>query len=81
MARSHVARALVQLGGQPVWREETITDNGNVILDVHGLHISDPLETETRVNQIAGVVSNGLFANRRADVLLLGTSAGVEVVW
>ena len=80
MARSHVARALAQLGGQPVWREETITDNGNLILDVHGLHISDPLDTETRINQMAGVVCNGLFANRPADVLLLGTSAGVEVV-
>jgi len=80
MARSYVARALVQLGGQPVWREETITDNGNLILDVHGLHISDPLEIETRINQMAGVVCNGLFANRPADVLLLGTPAGVEVV-
>jgi ribose 5-phosphate isomerase A len=80
MARSYVARALVQLGGQPVWREETITDNGNLILDVHGLHISDPLAIETRINQMAGVVCNGLFANRPADLLLLGTPAGVEIV-
>ena len=61
-------------------REETITDNGNLILDVHGLHISDPLAIETRINQIAGVVCNGLFANRPADLLLLGTPAGVEIV-
>ena len=80
MARSHVARALAQLGGQPVWREETITDNGNLILDVHGLHISDPLDIETRINQMAGVVCNGLFATRPADVLLLGTPVGVEVL-
>ena len=80
MARSHVARALAQLGGQPVWREDTITDNGNLILDVHGLHISNPVEIETRINQIVGVVCNGLFAHRPADVLLLGTPAGVEVV-
>ena len=65
---------------QPVWREETITDNGNLILDVHGLHISDPLAIETRINQMAGVVCNGLFANRPADLLLLGTPAGVEIV-
>ena len=56
MARSHAARALAQLGGQPVWREDTITDNGNLILDVHGLHISNPIEIETRINQIVGVV-------------------------
>ena len=80
MARSHVARALAQLGGQPVWREDTITDNGNLILDVHGLHISNPVEIETRINQIVGVVCNGLFARRPADVLLLGTPVGVEVV-
>ena len=80
MARSHVARALAQLGGQPVWREDTITDNGNLILDVHGLHISNPVEIETRINQIVGVVCNGLFAHRPADVLLLGTPAGVEIV-
>ena len=80
MARSHVARALAQLGGQPVWREQTITDNGNLILDVHGLHISNPVEIETRINQIVGVVCNGLFAHRPADVLLLGTPAGVEIV-
>ena len=80
MARSHVARELAQLGGQPVWREETVTDNGNLILDVHGLQITDPLDMETRINQMAGVVCNGLFANRPADVLLLGTPAGVEVV-
>ena len=63
-----------------MWREETVTDNGNLILDVHGLQITDPLDMETRINQMAGVVCNGLFANRPADVMLLGTPAGVEVV-
>ena len=77
MARSHVARELVNLGGQPVWREGVITDNGNVILDVHGLQIDAPLETEGRINDMTGVVSNGLFAMRPADELLLGTQQGV----
>ena len=77
MARSHVARELLALGGQPVWREGVITDNGNVILDVHGLHIDQPIDTERRINDMAGVVCNGLFALRPADTLLLGTADGV----
>ncbi len=78
MARSHVARELVKLGGQPEWRRGFTTDNGNVILDVHNLEILKPLELETALNQIAGVVTNGLFARRGADVLLLGTARGVQ---
>ena len=77
MARSHVARELVKLGGQPVWREGLITDNGNVILDVHGLQIEAPLELERAINEITGVVCNGLFAIRPADELLLGTPDGI----
>ena len=77
MARSHVARELVKLGGQPVWREGVITDNGNLILDVHDLHINAPLEIERAINEITGVVCNGLFAIRPADELLLGTPDGV----
>ncbi|HMV39847.1 ribose-5-phosphate isomerase RpiA [Plasticicumulans sp.] len=80
MARSHVARRLLALGGQPVWREGVVTDNGNLILDVHGLRIDDPLAFETAVNQIAGVVTVGLFAHRPADVLLLGTEQGVQTL-
>jgi len=71
MARSYVARQLVKLGGQPVWREGIITDNGNALLDVHHLQLTDPLGLETAVNQIAGVVTVGLFAHRRADVILV----------
>ncbi|HEY9103285.1 ribose-5-phosphate isomerase RpiA [Chitinimonas sp.] len=78
MARSHVARELVQLGGRPVYREGVVTDNGNVILDVHGLSITEPGKFEGEINQIVGVVTNGLFARRRADVLLLGTATGVQ---
>jgi ribose 5-phosphate isomerase A len=78
MARSYVARELVKLGGQPVWREGVVTDNGNIILDVHGLRITDPCKIETDINQLTGVVSNGLFAHRPADLLLLGTNSGVE---
>jgi ribose 5-phosphate isomerase A len=77
MARSHVARELVKLGGQPQLRDFT-TDNGNVILDVHGLIILDPVALEAQINQIVGVVTNGLFAARPADVLLLGTADGVK---
>ena len=80
MARSQVARALAALGGQPVWREGVITDNHNLILDVHGMVIEDPLAMETRINQITGVVCNGLFAARPADVLLLGAPSGAEEV-
>lgn len=78
MARSYVARELVKLGGQPKLREGFTTDNGNVILDVHGLNILDPVALESEINQLAGVVTNGLFARRPADVLLLGTEHGVE---
>ncbi len=78
MARGHVARELVKLGGQPRLREGFTTDNGNVILDVHGLSIVDPVSLETAINQIVGVVTNGLFARRGADVLLLGTASGVR---
>lgn len=78
MARSHVARQIVKLGGDPVWREGVITDNGNIILDVHNLSIVEPRKLETALNQIAGVVTNGLFALRPADILLLGTERGVE---
>jgi len=77
MARSYVARQMVKLGGQPQLREGFITDNGNVVLDVRGLSILNPVELETAINGIAGVVTNGLFARRGADVLLLGTRAGV----
>ncbi len=78
MARGHVARELVKLGGQPRLREGFTTDNGNVILDVHGMSIVDPVSLETAINQIVGVVTNGLFARRGADVLLLGTKSGVR---
>jgi ribose 5-phosphate isomerase A len=77
MARSYVARRLAELGGQPKWREGIVTDNGNVILDVHGLRITDPVGLETAIDGIVGVVTNGLFARRGADVLLLGTTDGV----
>jgi len=78
MARELVARKLAGLGGRPVWRAGVTTDNGNHILDVHGLQITDPVTFENQVNQIAGVVTVGLFAQRPADVLLLGTSGGVR---
>jgi len=77
-ARSYVARELVKLGGQPALRQGFTTDNGNLILDVHNLQIMKPLELESTLNQIAGVVTNGLFARRGADVLLLGTDNGVQ---
>lgn len=80
MARSYVARELVRLGGQPQWREGFTTDNGNVVLDVRGLKILNPVELEGTLNQIAGVVTNGLFARRRADVLLLATADGVQTL-
>jgi len=78
MARSAVARAMVKLGGTPVWRQGYTTDNGNVILDVHDLDIDDAPRLEAEINNIAGVVTNGLFALRPADVLLVGTANGVE---
>lgn len=80
MARAYVTRELTKLGGSPVLREGFVTDNGNLILDVEGLMIVDPVELETRINQIVGVVSNGLFARRPADVCLLGTSTGVQTL-
>ena len=80
MARAHVARELAKLGGTPVLREGFVTDNGNLILDVKGLAISDPKGLETKINQITGVVTNGLFAVRPADVLLLGTAEGVRTI-
>jgi ribose 5-phosphate isomerase A len=80
MARSYVARQLVRLGGHPVWRDGVVTDNGNHILDVHNLRIVDPAGLETTINQIAGVVTVGLFAHRPADVLILGTDSGVRVL-
>ena len=73
MARSYVARELVKLGGQPAWRQGFTTDNGNLILDVHNMQILNPPELEAAINQITGVVTNGLFARRGADILLLGT--------
>jgi len=78
MARTHAARELARLGGRPEWREGVRTDNGNVILDVHGLAIANPVATESRIDQIVGVVTNGLFAARGADVLLLGAADGVR---
>ncbi len=80
MARSYVARQLVKLGGQPELRQNFMTDNGNVILDVRNLQILDPVKLESEINQIAGVVCNGLFARRPADVLLVGTDAGVRAL-
>lgn len=80
MARSYVARQIVKLGGQPVWRSGVVTDNGNVILDVHNLQLSDPLGLELEFNQIAGVVTVGLFARRGADVLLIAGDDGVRTL-
>jgi len=80
MARSYVARELVKLGGDPVYRNGVVTDNGNHILDVYNLRIASPMELEEKINQITGVVTNGLFAQRSADVLLLGTQNGVETI-
>ena len=80
MARAHVARQLTRLGGRPVWREKVITDNGNHILDVHGLTITDPVALEREINQIVGVVTVGLFAARPADVLILGGERGTTTI-
>ncbi|MDA0873192.1 MAG: ribose-5-phosphate isomerase RpiA [Proteobacteria bacterium] len=79
MAKSYVARQLVKLGGQPQLRDFT-TDNGNIILDVHGLNIANPIEMEANINQIVGVVTNGLFAARPANILLLATNDGVKTI-
>ncbi len=80
MARSMVARELVKLGGQPVLREGFTTDNGNVILDVHNMEIMEPTKLEQKLNNLPGVVTNGLFALRPADVLLLGTKDGLKTI-
>ncbi|ARC91325.1 ribose 5-phosphate isomerase A [Vibrio coralliilyticus] len=78
MARSYVAREMVKLGGDPVYREGVVTDNGNVILDVHGMQITNPKEMEDKINAIAGVVTVGLFAHRGADVVITGTPQGLK---
>ena len=80
MARSFVARELVKLGGTPVWRENFVTDNGNIILDVHNLRIMEPARLEQQINNIPGVVTTGIFALRPADVLILGTADGVKTL-
>ncbi|WP_430460935.1 ribose-5-phosphate isomerase RpiA [Thalassolituus sp. LLYu03] len=80
MSRSFVAREIVKLGGDPVWRESVVTDNGGHILDVHNLSIASAMELESKINQITGVITNGLFALRPANVLLLGTQDGVKTI-
>ena len=80
MARNYVARELVKLGGRPVWREAVVTDNGNIILDVFDLKITDPVALEQQINQITGVVTNGIFASRAADLVLVGTADGTKVL-
>lgn len=80
MARSYIGREMIKLGGNPVYRQGFVTDNGNVILDVYGLDIINPPELEAKLNQLVGVVTNGLFACRSADVLLVGTKDGVKTV-
>mgnify|MGYP002152271868 CR=1 FL=1 len=80
MARSAVARKLVALGGQPIYRQGFVTDNGNVILDVHGLAINNPCQWEDEINAITGVVTQGLFAKRPADLLLVASESGVEEI-
>jgi ribose 5-phosphate isomerase A len=78
MARNHVGRELTRLGGRPVWREKVITDNGNHILDVHDLRITEPIALENAINQIVGVVTSGLFAARAADLVILGSASGIR---
>jgi ribose 5-phosphate isomerase A len=80
MARSYVARQLVKMGGQPVWREGVVTDNGNAILDVHNLRLGDPKSFETELNQVSGVVTVGLFARRGADILIVAGDDGVTSI-
>ena len=80
MARSHVGRQIVKLGGDPVYREGVTTDNGNIIIDIHNMDLSRPIDVEERLNQIVGVVTNGLFSRRPADILLLGTADGVKTI-
>ena len=80
MARSHIGREIVKLGGDPVYRANFTTDNGNIIIDIYNLDLSRPIQVEERLNQIAGAVTNGLFARRPADLLLLGTTTGVRTL-
>lgn len=80
MARSHVGREIVKLGGDPVYRDGFTTDNGNIIIDIHNLDISRPIKVEEKLNNIVGIVTNGLFARRPADLLLLGTGDGVKSI-
>jgi ribose 5-phosphate isomerase A len=80
MARGYVAREIVKLGGDPEWREGFVTDNGNIILDIHAMKIVDPIALEQQLNNIPGVVTNGLFAARGADVILMSTDSGVETI-
>ncbi|MGY5796288.1 ribose-5-phosphate isomerase RpiA [Rheinheimera faecalis] len=80
MARAYVTRELEKLGGRPVWRENVVTDNGNIILDVHGLSITEPEELEQQINNLVGVVTNGIFARRAADIVLVGTAQGTLVL-
>ncbi len=80
MARGYVARRITKLGGNPIWRDGFVTDNGNIILDVHNLEILEPSKLETELNQVTGVVTNGLFALRPADVLILGTDQGAKTM-
>jgi len=80
MARSHAAHELVKLGGRPQLREHFVTDNGNILLDVEGLRILDPADMESRINHIAGTVTNGIFARRGADVILVGTDSGIKTL-
>ena len=80
MARSHVGRQIVKLGGDPVYRENCVTDNGNHIIDVYNLEILEPKKLEQEINQITGVVTNGLFAERSANLLILGTSSGIKSI-
>jgi ribose 5-phosphate isomerase A len=78
MAQAVIARSIVKLRGQPIWREGFVTDNGNHILDIHDLQISNPLEMEARINRMPGVVTVGIFAHRAADILLIGGDDGVR---
>lgn len=80
MARSHVGREIVKLGGDPVYRDGVKTDNGNIIIDIHNMDLSRPIVMEEKLNQIVGIVTNGLFARRPADVLMLGSAKGVETI-
>ncbi len=80
MARNHAARQWVKMGGTPVWRENFVTDNGNLILDMHNLQIMEPVKMEQAINNLAGVVTTGIFALRPADVLILGTEEGIKTL-